>query len=333
MKVFVAGATGAIGRRLIPLLVQNGYQVTGMTRSASKAAELQAAGAKAAIADGLDHKAVLNAVERAQPDVMIHELTAIPAAFNVRKFAEQFQQTNRLRTDGTDHLLAAARATGVRRFIAQSYAGWPYARIGGPVKTEEDPLDTNPPSALREAFGAIRYLESAVLKASGSDGLVLRYGPFYGPGNALGEGGSVVNEVRRRRFPVIGGGSGIWSFIHIDDAARATVAAVERGSPGIYNIVDDEPAPVSEWLPELARILGAKPPLHLPAWIGRLAIGKHGVLLMTAVRGASNQKAKRELGWQPVWASWRDGFRDGLKSGASVAGDHRCTAVPQGVAS
>jgi len=329
MKVFVAGATGAIGKRLIPVLKQAGHSVTGMTRSASKADSLRSAGAEAAIVDALDPAAVATAVERAKPEVIVHELTAIPQAFDVRKFAEQFALTNRLRTEGTDNLLAAARASGVRRFVAQSYAGWPYARAGGSVKTENDPLDPNPPAAFRETLRAIKYLESAVLGTPGIEGLVLRYGGFYGPGNGLGEGGAIVEQVRQRKFPIIGGGTGVWSFIHIDDAARATVAAIERGAPGIYNIVDDEPAPVSEWLSALASILGAKPPLRLPAWLGRLATGEQGVVMMTQIRGASNHKAKRELAWQPLWATWRDGFRDGL----SEAGARGRIPQPQRVTS
>ena len=312
MRVFLAGATGAIGRRLLPLLLKAGHSVTGTTRSAEKAAGLRAAGADAAVVDALDPAAVALAAQRARPEAIIHELTAIPPALDFRKFKEQFELTNRLRTEGTDHLLAAARSTGVRRFVAQSYAAWPYARVGGAVKTEDDPLDPTPPAALRDTLRAIQHLESAVLQARGIEGIVLRYGGFYGPGNAISENGTLVEQVRHRRVPIIGGGTGVWSFIHIDDAARATVAAVERGSPGIYNIVDDEPAAVAEWLPELARILGAKPPLRLPAWLGRLAIGEQGVVMMRDIRGASNAKAKRELGWQPQWSSWRDGFRNGL---------------------
>jgi nucleoside-diphosphate-sugar epimerase len=319
MRVFLAGATGAIGKRLVPMLVQAGHSVTGTTRSTEKASDLRNAGADAAIVDALDAAGVLAAVKQARPEVIIHELTAIPADLDIRKFEEQFQLTNRLRTEGTDHLLAAARAAGVRRFVAQSYAGWPYARTGGLVKTEDDPLDGNPPAAFRGILDAIKYLESAVLRAHGIEGAVLRYGGFYGPGNALGEHGTMVTQVRHRRVPVIGGGTGVWSFLHIDDAARATLTAVERGAAGIYNIVDDEPATVSEWLPTLAQILGAKPPLRLPAWLGRLAIGEHGVIMMTDIRGASNAKAKRELGWQPRWPTWREGFQSGLSEAGSAA--------------
>ncbi len=318
MRVFVAGATGAIGKQLIPLLVQAGHSVTGMTRSESRAAAICSAGAEAAVADALNAAAVEVVVRRAKPEVVVHELTAIPAALNFRKFAEQLEPTNRLRTQGTDYLLAAARSAGVRRFVAQSYAGWPYAHVDGPVKTEEDPLDPNPPAAMRGTLRAIEHLESAVLQASGIEGVVLRYGGFYGPGSAIGEGSGMLNEVRRRRVPIIGGGTGVWSFIHIEDAARATLAAVERGMPGIYNIVDDDPAPVSQWLSTLARILGAKPPLRIPAWLGRFAVGEQGVVMMTEVRGASNCKAKEELGWRPIWPTWRDGFRDGLSENGTA---------------
>lgn len=312
MRVFVAGASGAIGKRLLPLLVQAGHSVTGMTRSEAGAAVIRSTGAKAAVADALNANAVEDAVKRAQPDAIVHQLTAIRAALNIRKFSEEFAATNLLRTKGTDNLLAAAQRAGTQRVVAQSYAGWPYARIGGPVKTEADPLEPNPPAAMRETLRALQYLESAVLGAGGIEGIVLRYGSFYGPGNAIGEGGIMVKEIRRRRLPVIGGGTGVWSFIHIDDAAQATLVALERGTPGVYNIVDDEPAPVSAWLPELARTLGAKPPLRIPAWLGRLAIGELGVLMMTESRGASNQKAKSALGWRPRRSTWRTGFRDGL---------------------
>ena len=311
MRVFVAGATGAIGRRLVPLLIADGHSVTGMTRSPGKRAELEKRGATAIVADALDARAVADAIERVRPEVLVHELTAIPAALDIRKFEEQFRLTNRLRTEGTDNLLAAARASGVRRFIAQSYAGW-YARTGGAVKTESDPLDTNPPAALRDTVDAIKHLESAVLNAAGIDGIVLRYGGLYGPGNGLSEGGVLSEQVRQRKFPIVGGGTGVWSFIHVDDAARATAAAVTHGAPGIYNIVDDDPAPVSQWLSTLAEIVGAKPPMRLPAWLARFVVGPLGIVMMTDVRGASNRKAKAELNWQPAWPSWRQGFRHGL---------------------
>jgi 2-alkyl-3-oxoalkanoate reductase len=316
MRIFVAGATGALGRRLVPQLVAGGHRVTGMTRSPGKAGWLRAAGAEPVVADALDRDDVLRVVAAARPEVVVHQLTDLAAMTNFRKFDAGFAATNRLRTKGTDHLLAAARAAGARRLVAQSFAGWPFARVGGPVKTEDDPLDPDPPAELRRTLDAIRHLEAAVAQAEGIEGLVLRYGGFYGPGTSAGEGGYVLEDLRRRRFPIVGAGTGVWSFVHIDDAAAATVAAVERGAPGIYQIVDDDPAPVAEWLPVLAEAAGARPPRRVPVWAARLLAGEHGVVLMTEVRGASNAKAKRELGWRPAWPSWRQGFRAGL-------GDHR----------
>jgi nucleoside-diphosphate-sugar epimerase len=316
MRIFVAGATGALGRRLVPLLVERGHQVTAMTRTPAKAAGLRAAGAEPVVADALDRQAVLEAVTAARPEVVVHELTALAAMTGFRNFDRGFALTNRLRTEGTDHLLAAARSAGARRFLAQSYTGWPFARVGGPVKTEDDPLDPDPPAQLRPTLDAIRRLEAAVLGAAGIEGLVLRYGGFYGPGTSAGEGGYLLEEVRRRRVPIVGDGTGVWSFIHIDDAAAATAAAVERGAPGIYQIVDDDPAPVSEWLPALAAAIGAPPPRRVPAWLARLLAGEHVVVMMTEGRGASNAKARRELGWTPAYRSWRQGFRDGLGEAA-----------------
>jgi 2-alkyl-3-oxoalkanoate reductase len=320
MRIFVAGATGALGRRLVPLLGADGHQVTAMTRRPDKAAGLRAAGADPVVADALDREAVLAAVTAARPEVVVHELTDLAGLRDFRKVDEGFAATNRLRTEGTDHLLAAARAAGARRFVAQSFAGWPFARTGGPVKTEDDPLDPDPPAALRPALDAIRYLEAAVLGAEGIEGLVLRYGGFYGPGTSAGEGGFMLDDLRRRRFPLVGDGTGVWSFVHIDDAAGATALAVERGAPGIYQIVDDDPAPVSEWLPALAAAAGAPPPRRVPAWLARLLAGEHAVVLMTEVRGASNAKAKRALGWIPAYRSWRQGFRNGL--GLPSSQDH-----------
>jgi nucleoside-diphosphate-sugar epimerase len=283
-----------------------------MTRRPAKAAGLRATGADPVVADALDREAVLAAVTAARPEVVVHELTDLAAMRDFRKVDQGFAATNRLRTEGTDHLLAAARAAGARRFVAQSFAGWPFARTGGPVKTEDDPLDPDPPAALRPTLDAIRHLEAAVLGADGMEGVVLRYGGFYGPGTSAGEGGYMLEDLRRRRFPMVGAGTGVWSFVHIDDAATATLAALERGAPGIYQIVDDDPAPVSEWLPALAAAVGAPPPRRVPAWLGRLLGGEHAVVLMTEVRGASNAKAKRELGWRPAHPSWRQGFRTGL---------------------
>ena len=307
MRVLVAGATGAVGRQLVPQLVAAGHQVIATTRSPAKLDGLQAAGADPLLLDGLDGEAVAAAVASAKPDVIVHEMTALPAKMSFRKFGQTFARTNELRTRGLDHLLAAATAQGVGRFIAQSYAGCPSARSGGPVKTEDDPFDPAPLAGMRATFDAIRYLEHAVTTAP-LDGFVLRYGSLYGPGASE----EVVRMMRRRMVPLVGDGAGVWSWTHVTDAASAAVAAIAGGSPGIYNICDDEPAPVAEWLPVLARCTGARPPWHVPAWLGRLAAGEAGLLLMTQVRGSSNAKAKRELGWQPVWPSWRDGFAGGL---------------------
>lgn len=313
MRIFVAGAAGAIGRRLVPLLAQAGHTVFGMTRSPKKWAAVTTLGAEPIIADALNGAEVKDAMLRTRPSVVIHELTAIPPNLELRRFAAQFAPTNQLRVEGTDNLLTAARAAGVRRFLAQSFAGWSSARTGGPIKSEQDPLDPDPPAGLRSVLEALRYLESAVTGERGLAGLVLRYGAFYGPGTSVACDGALTAMVRRRLLPIVGAGSAVWSWLHIEDAARATVAAVERGEPGIYNIVDDDPAPVAEWLPALAAAAGAKPPRRVPAWLGRFAVGDHGIVLMNEVRGASNQKAKRELEWRPLWPSWRSGFQDALK--------------------
>src|SRR5215211_1047370 len=308
MRVFVAGATGAIGRQLVPRLVEAGHEVHGMTRSEPKQAMLHELGAVPVVADALDPDQVAEAVGRARPDVIVHQLTSIPASLDLRHFDRDFALTNRLRTEGTDYLLSAGHAVGVRRFVAQSNGAFPYARTGGPVKTEEDPLDPTPPHEMRESWAAIRHLEEAVLSANWTEGIVLRYGGFYGPGTSLAPGAEQVELVRRRKFPLVGDGRGVWSFIHVADAADATVAAVERGSRGVYNVVDDDPAPVAEWLPVLAAELGAKKPRRVPRFIGRLFAGEAAVVMMTELRGASNAKAKRELGWRPAHPSWRDGF-------------------------
>lgn len=310
MRVFIAGAAGAVGSRLVPLLVAAGHEVIGTSRSTERVAAIEAAGARGVVMDGLDAASVRAAVLAARPDVIVHELSALGGvAPDLKHFDEQFAGTNALRTRGTDHLLAAAREAGVERFVAQSFTGWPNERTGGPVKTEEDPLDPSPTPASRRTLDAIRYVERATTDAGG---IALRYGGLYGPGNVIGRGGELLGMVQARKLPLVGGGTGVWSFCHIDDAASATAAALTYGDPGVYNIVDDDPAPVSEWLPELARIIGAKPPLRIPAWLARPLIGEHGVSLMTEVRGSSNAKAKRELEWAPRYASWRDGFRTGL---------------------
>jgi nucleoside-diphosphate-sugar epimerase len=310
MRIFLAGATGALGRRLVPMLVANGHEVTGMTRTPAKSALLRDLGARPVVADALDPGAVGRAVAESEPEVIVHQLTAIPEKLDMRHFARDFAPTNRLRTEGTDNLLSAGRAVGARRFVAQSYGAWNFARTGGPLKTEEDPLDPDPPKSFRSTLEAIRYLEAAVTGATWTEGIVLRYGGFYGPGTSLSlrPPSAMVEMIRKRQFPIVGDGAGVWSFIHIDDAAAATVAAIERGRPGIYNIVDDEPAPASEWLPALAKAAGGKPPLHVPRWLGRLLAGEGAVAALTELRGASNAKARRELGWRPRYPSWRQGF-------------------------
>jgi nucleoside-diphosphate-sugar epimerase len=319
MKVFVAGATGVLGRELVPRLVARGHEVVGMTRSASKQDLLRSLGARPAVADALDPDAVAEAVASAEPEVIVHQLTALSGPMSVRdarhpERSMAFSMTNRLRTEATDHLLAAGRAVGARRVVAQSFGAWRYARTGGPVQTEADPLDPNPPAALRPGLTAILHLEQAVTTIEGGEGLVLRYGSFYGPGTAISLAPDAVMAapIRKRLFPVVGDGGGVWSHVHIEDAAAATAAAVERGQPGIYNVVDDDPAPVREWLPVLASALGAKSPRRVPRWLGRLAAGEMATVMMTEVRGASNEKARRELGWKPRYASWRQGFAQGL---------------------
>jgi len=306
MRVFVAGATGAIGKELVPMLVEAGHEVHGMTRSESKQAMLQELGAVPVVADALEPDQVAEAVGKAQPEVIVVQLTAL-SGLGLRNLKRGAALTNRLRTEGTDHLLSAGQAVGVRRFVVQSNYAL-YARSGGPVKSEEDPLDPAPPGKLKEGLAAIRHLEQAVLGARWTEGIVLRYGGFYGPGTNMSPGGELFEMIRKRRFPLIGDGGGIWSFIHIADAAKATVAAVEYGERGIYNIVDDDPAPVAEWLPALAQTIGAKKPRRVPRFILRLVVGEGGVVMMTDARGASNEKAKRELAWSPAYPSWRQGF-------------------------
>jgi nucleoside-diphosphate-sugar epimerase len=307
MRVFVAGATGAIGRQLVPRLVSAGHEVTGMTRSKSKQGVIRELGAVPVVADALDPEQVAEVVGRARPEVIVHQLTALSG---VERYTERdAAPTNRLRTDGTDHLLSAGQAVGVRRFVAQGIAGFgAYARSGGPVKSEEDPLDPAPVREMRETLAAIRHLETAVLGAEWTEGIVLRYGVFYGPGTSLARGAAQFELVRKRKFPLVGDAGGVWSFIHVADAAEATVAAVEHGSRGVYNVVDDDPAPVAEWLPALAQTLGGKKPLRVPRFVGRLFAGEPGVVMMTEIRGASNDKAKRELGWRPAHSTWREGF-------------------------
>ena len=319
MKVFVAGATGAIGKELVPQLVAQGHEVVGMTRSASKQDLVRSLGARPVVADALDSDAVANAVASAEPEVIVHQLTALSGKMSIRdarhpERASMAKLTNRLRTEATDHLLAAGRAAGARRFVAQSFGAFRYARTGGPVMTEDDPLDPNPPAPLRPVVETLLYLEDAVTTIDWGEGLALRYGGFYGPGTStsLAPDAVMAAPIRKRRFPIIGEGGGVWSHIHVEDAAAATAIAVERGRPGVYYIVDDEPAPVREWLPALASALGAKPPRRVPRWLGRLAAGEAATIMMTEARGASNEKAKSELGWQLRYPSWRQGFAQGL---------------------
>ena len=310
MRVLVAGATGAVGRRLVPELVARGHNVVGTSRTRENAAGLRSLGATPAVLDLLDPTAVGDLVSRTEPEAIVHEATALSGISDIKHFDRSFEMTNRLRTAGTDALVAAARDAGVRRFVAQSFAGWPYAREGGPVKTESDPLDPEPVDAMSESLEAIRHLEARVTEANG---IVLRYGALYGePDDAQ------VEVVRKRRFPVVGDGEGVWSFVHLDDAASATALAVERGEPGIYNVVDDDPAPVSEWLPAMADALGAKPPRHVPRWLAQIVAGEVGVVLTTEVRGASNAKAKRELGWTLRHPNWREGFRTAYSTTAEA---------------
>jgi nucleoside-diphosphate-sugar epimerase len=314
MKVFVAGATGALGRQLVPMLVANGHEVTGMTSKSEKQDVVRALGAKPVVADALDPDAVAQAVAQAEPEVIAHELTALAGAIDLRDFENTFALTNRLRTEATDHLLAAGRAVGIKRFVAQSFAGWPFARTGGKIKTEEDPLDSAPPDAVRGTLAAIRYLEEAVTGATWTEGIALRYGGFYGPGTSLGlPDGEQLEMIRKRKLPIVGNGEGIWSLVHIQDAATATVAAIEHGGRGVYNIVDDDPTQTKEFLPAAATALGARKPLRVPRWVGRLLAGEVAVVMMTEVRGASNAKAKRELGWQLRYPSWRQGLVEGLQ--------------------
>jgi nucleoside-diphosphate-sugar epimerase len=319
MKVFVAGATGVLGRELIPRVVAGGHEVVGMTRSRSKQDLVRSLGARPVVADALDPDGVAQAVASAEPEVIVHELTALSGKLSARDMrhperSPMATMTNRLRTEGTDHLLAAARAVGARRFVAQSFGAFRWARTGGPVLTEEDPVDPDAPEALRPALVGILHVERSVTAIEWGEGVVLRYGGFYGPGTAvsLDPDAPFAAPVRKRRFPIIGNGGGVWSHIHIDDAAAATVAAIEHGEPGLYNIVDDDPAPVREWLPALASALKAKPPRRIPRWLARLVAGEMATLMMTESRGSSNAKAKRELGWQPRYASWRQGFAQAL---------------------
>ncbi len=302
MRVFVAGGAGVLGRRLVPQLVARGHQVMATTTSSAKSGMVERLGAEAIVMDGLDAGSVGEAVAKARPDVIVHQMTAISGKPDIKHFDRWFATTNRLRTEGTDHLLAAAEATGVSHFIAQGYASWNGVRTGGWVKTEEDPLD---PTSTGKGAKALRHLEDAVVRAGGA---VLRYGAFYGPGATDDQ----VELVRKRQYPVVGNGGGYSSWVHLDDAAGATVLAVEHKARGVFNIIDDEPAPAREWLPYLAECAGAKPPMRVPVWLARPLAGQTAVTMMTEGRGFSNAKAKRELGWQLRYPSWRQGFKEEL---------------------
>ena len=311
MRVFVAGASGAVGRPLVPKLVAAGHEVTGMTRSESKTEDMRRAGARAVVADVFDVDALGAAMEEARPEVIVHELTALPDRIDFRK-ADTYAATNRVRTEGTRNLIAAALAAGARRLVCQSIA-FAYRMDGEGLKTENDPLLSEAGGAFGSGVSALREMEAMVLGTDGLAGLVLRYGFFYGPGTYYAADGTSTHDVRRRRLPIVGKGSGVFSFIHVDDAADATLAAVERGAPGVYNVTDDEPAPMTEWVPVFAQAAGAKPPRRVPVWLARFVAGKDVSNFAVGLRGASNEKAKRELGWEPAHSSWRSGFAESLR--------------------
>ena len=313
MKIFIAGASGAIGQHLVPQLVERGHEVVGTTRSAAKTEALRALGAEPVVLDALDPDAVADAVAKAEPEVVVHQLTALGGRPGFGQVKRALAATNRLRIEGTDHLLAAAHAVGVRRFVAQSNAIW-VQRAGGPVIDENGTLDPEPPEDAQSLVAALRHLEEAVTGIGWADGIAIRYGSFYGPGTGVEAAPDAVMAglIRKRRFPIVGDGRGVWSWVHIADAASATVAAIERGRPGLYHVADDEPAPVGVIVPALARALGAKPPRHVPAWLVRMVAGEAPVHMMTKVCGISSEKAKRELGWTPRYPSWRTGFTEGL---------------------
>jgi 2-alkyl-3-oxoalkanoate reductase len=306
MRVLLVGASGAIGTRLVPQLIEHGHEVVGTVRSPANAERVRALGAKPVVLDLLDPQAVRKTVIEAEPEAIVHEATALGDAVWGRNFDKVFAGTNALRTNGTDALLAAARDAGVRRFVAQSFASYRYLREGGPVKTEDDPLDPTPPANARESWAAMDYLDRKVTEAGG---IILRYGVFYGAAND-----GLIEPVRKRQYPIVGDGGGFTSWIHLDDAAAATVLALEHDRAAIYNVVDDEPAPVREWLPVVAQALGAKPPRRFPTWLARLFAGEAAVVMGTTARGASNAKAKRELGWTPRYPSWRYGFWEAYAS-------------------
>ena len=325
LRIFLAGATGTIGFPLLRILAAGGHQVVGTTRSSRKLDVIRKTGAEAVLLGGLDVGAVRSAVEAFRPDVIVHQMTALSGMRDLRQFDLGFAETNRLRTEGLDHLIDAARAVGCKKIVAQSFCGWPYARVGGPIKTEEDPLDDRPPNNARRTLEALRHVES-LARDSDLEGVVLRYGVFYGPNTGILHT-DVLGQIRRRSFPLFGNGGGWWSFVHADDAASATAIAVEHASAGLYNVVDDHPAPVSEWLPVLAEILGAKGPWRLPRWLARLVAGEQAALMMTQSRAGSNAKFKAALGWRPNFGTWTEGFRASL-SLSKMADVHRLSVRP-----
>lgn len=318
MKILLAGASGAIGQHLIPLLVTEHHEVYGAFRDPAHTDRVRSLGATPILFDALDAAAVQKAFSEIKPQAVINQLTAIPARIDLRHFDRDFALTNQLRTEGTRNLTTAAVNTGVEKFITQSFAGWPYAPKGIRLKTEEDDLDNNPPEKLKSTLEALQTMENTVLREPKFTGIVLRYGPLYGPHSSISRGnentpdGTLVEDILHHKVPLIGQGTGVWSFLHLHDAATATVAALNHGQRGIYNIVDDDPALVSDWLPYLAEIVGAKPPMHVPNAIAKFMVGDHAVALMNDIRGVSNEKAKRELHWTPKYSSWRQGFREGL---------------------
>lgn len=312
MKVFLTGSTGAIGKHLVPMLIEAGHEVVAQVRSADRGREVEAAGATAAIVDPLDRNALTDAIRRAEPEVLINQLTSLSRLRGFRNMDRDFALTNRFRTEVNDAMIEAGRAVGAKRFIAQSFCGWPSAPTGNRLTTEEDPIVPDLPSKARQTLEAIRHLEKSIRETTDLHAMALRYGIFYGPGTGFSRDSETIDFIRKGMMPIVGDGGGVWSFIHIEDAARATVAAVTRGAPGLYNIVDDEPAPVAEWLPALAAAVGGKPPRRFPVFLGKLVLGEMGVHMMTSIHGGSNAKAKRELGWQPEFASWRRGFAEGL---------------------
>jgi nucleoside-diphosphate-sugar epimerase len=311
MRVFVAGASGAIGRPLVAKLIAAGHEVTGMTRSEERAEGVRAAGADAAVVDVFDLERLRAAVREARPDAIVHQLTALPDRLDFRKKGV-YEPTNRVRTEGTRNLLDAARGAGAKRIVCQSIA-FAYRTDGARVKTEDDALMSDAPGGFGSGVRALHEMEALVLGAEDLEGLVLRYGFFYGPGTYYADDGTTTSDVRRRRMPIVGKGTGVFSFVHVDDAADATVAAVERGAPGVYNVADDEPVTMSDWLPVFAEAAGAKRPLRVPVWLARFVGGREVPTFALELRGASSEKAKRELGWQPAHPSWRTGFAESLR--------------------